>query len=169
MGILLYSFTVHFVCLVVLCIFVAFVFRVNGFLLALRVSNTFFSEELLFSGCILRQVFQRYWDWPCHCMARSEDRVNYRMRPTHRLPSICNHCYSLQLLCSGAISQIMSHSVFSVKFLGFFMWKPVCRTFPIYCYMCIFAACVMCMHKDQATSLLGFLSYKFLRFWALSQ
>lgn len=105
----------------------------------------------LFSGCILRQVFQKYWDWHCHCMARYEVRTeNYKIRPTHRFPSVCNHC--LQLLCSHAISQIMSYSVFSIKFL-FFMIKPVCRTLSIYSYICIFTVYVLCMHMYKTTSL----------------
>lgn len=43
----MFIYCVH-ICLAVLCIFVAFVFRTNGFLLALQINKTFFSELLCF-------------------------------------------------------------------------------------------------------------------------
>lgn len=46
------------------------------------------------------------------------------------------------------------------EILSFFMIKPVCRTLPIYSYMCIFTACVIRTHKYHATSLFGFFEFQ---------
>lgn len=109
---------VHFV---VLHIFVAFLFRVNGFLLAFQISRTSF----LVDYC--RVIFKLYFKTGFPevltgiVIAWLDRKRELRIMKVHRLryTSACNRCVSLQLLCSCAISQIMNHSIFSVSFLGF--------------------------------------------------
>lgn len=127
-------------CVVALFILVAFVFMVNRFFLALSISETFFNELRVVFSCILRLVFQKYWEWHCCCMARCEERAeNYERRLTCRFPSVCNHCDCLQL---WAVSQIMSHSVFSVEFFMLFYDKTcLWNTFSIFLHVHFHCMC----------------------------
>lgn len=117
MEILFFCILVHFV---MLCIFVALLFRVNGFLLALQISKTSFLVD--YCRVIFKLYFKTGFPEELAGIAIAWLSMKRELRITNpdqlRYTSVCNHCVSLQL-CSCAISQIMNHSVFSVKFLGF--------------------------------------------------